>query len=70
MTLSLSSDGVAFDRVWALRWGAPERRYPGSHKDYGFAYPGATVSGESLFVAYSVNKEDIEMLEVPLKLLA
>ena len=32
-------------------------------------YPGATVSGSSLFVAYSVNKEDIEVLEVPLKLL-
>ena len=70
LTLSLSSDGIAFDRVWALRWGAPERRFKGLDKDYGFAYPGATVSGSSLFVAYSVNKEDIEVLEVPLELLA
>ena len=51
-----------------MRYGAPARRYDGLHKDYGFAYPGAYVSRDrgSLVVVYSVNKEDIEMLELPL----
>ena len=50
LTLALSTDGVSFDRAFALRWGAPERRFPGSHKDYGFAYPGAFVDGGTLWV--------------------
>ena len=50
LTLALSKDGVSFDRAFALRWGAPERRFPGSHKDYGYAYPGAYVDGGTLWV--------------------
>jgi hypothetical protein len=71
LTLSLSPDGVSFDQVWALRYGAPEKRYNGSHKDYGFAYPSAVVdrSRETLQIAYSINKEDIEMMTLPLSVL-
>ena len=68
LTLSLSPDGVSFTRAWALRYGAPERRYNGSHKDYGFAYPSAVVDRQRqmLTVAYSVNKEDIEIMTIGL----
>jgi hypothetical protein len=71
LTLSLSRDGLAFDRVWALRSGAPEYRYPGGYtgKNYGFQYPNALVVGGSLWVVYSANKEDIELMAVPLVVL-
>ena len=55
--------------------GCPERRYNGSHKDYGYAYPSAVVDrtpvggGGQLVIAYSVNKEDIELMTVPLSTL-
>ena len=44
----------------------------GSHKDFGFAYPSAVVNREQrlLKIAYSVNKEDIEMMTVRLDDLA
>ena len=80
LTLSLSPDGIAFTQAWALRWDCPERRYNGSHKDYGYAYPCAIVDkadgtrgrgkeAVTMKVAYSVNKEDIEVMEFPLSAL-
>lgn len=75
LTLSLSPDGLSFTQVFALRYGCPERRYNGSHKDYGYAYPSAVVDrtpvggGGQLVIAYSVNKEDIELMTVPLSTL-
>ena len=32
LTLSVSGDGIVFDRHWALRWNAPPVRYPGAAK--------------------------------------
>ena len=63
---------MAFTHAWALRYGAPEKRFNGSHKDFGFAYPSAVVNREQrlLKIAYSVNKEDIEMMTVRLDDLA
>ena len=71
LTLSLSPDGLSFTQAFALRYGCPERRYNGSHKDYGYAYPSAVVDrtavdGGQLLIAYSVNKEDIELMTVAL----
>ena len=48
LTLSLSSDGLAFDRAWALRSGAPPYRYPlptveESGKVQGFSYPDSVI---------------------------
>ena len=71
LTLSLSADGVSFNQAWALRYGAPDKRYEGSHKDYGFAYPSAIVDRKNkmLKIAYSINKEDIEMMKISLSAL-
>jgi hypothetical protein len=71
LTLSLSPDGLSFTQAFALRYGCPDRRYNGSHKDYGYAYPSAVVDrtaagGGQLIIAYSVNKEDIELMTVAL----
>ncbi|MDA8539138.1 hypothetical protein N9K47_00170 [bacterium] len=67
----MSSDGLAFDQAWALRFNASEYRYPvpsvqESGKVYGFSYPDAMVFNGSFWAAYAMNKEDIEVLEVPL----
>ena len=69
LTLSLSMDGVSFDRVWAVRAGAPDIRFPGSSKDYGFAYPNAMVYQGKLMVVYSSNKENIELVSIDLEVL-
>ena len=71
LTLSVSSDGLAFDRAWALRSNASEYRYPlpsvqESGKVYGFSYPDAVIFNGSFWASYATNKEDIEVLEVPL----
>ena len=75
LTLSLSSDGLAFNHVWALRSNASEYRFPlpsvqQSGKVYGFSYPDAIIWKNSFWAAYAMNKEDIEVLEVPLASLA
>ena len=59
----------------AVRLPLPERRYNGSHEDYGYAYPSAVVDrtavdGGQMLIAYSVNKENIELMIVPLSVLA
>lgn len=59
LVLSLSDDGVHWDRAFDVRDSCPPRRYPGRAKGPGYQYPGAVVVGSQLLVSYSVNKEDI-----------
>jgi hypothetical protein len=73
LTLAMSADGGrTFDRLVAMRAGAPPVRFPGVGKgtNRGFMYPSAVVAvaaGEQrLVVAYSVNKEAIAATSVPL----
>ena len=39
---------------------------PESGKVYGFSYPDAVIWNGSFWASYAMNKEDIEVLEVPL----
>jgi hypothetical protein len=64
--ISLSRDGLNFDRVAVIRFIAPPQRYEGRAKSIGFAYPHSVVVGDSLWVIYSVNKEDIQLTRIPL----
>lgn len=57
--LSLSDDGIHWDRAFDVRDSCPPLRYPGKAKGPGYQYPGALVVGSELIVSYSVNKEDI-----------
>ena len=66
LAISLSRDGLTFDRMAVIRFVAPEQRYEGRSKSIGYAYPHSTVVGEHLWVIYSVNKEDIEIARIPL----
>lgn len=68
LTLALSSDGRTFDRVWAIRWNCPRARYWGDGA--GFAYPSAVLAWNQLWVLYSVNKQDMEVVGIPLERLA
>jgi hypothetical protein len=64
LVLLLSQDGIRFDKAILLRSGQaddlPPRRYEGKYKALGFNYPKAFVHNSSLYVGYSVNKEDVQ----------
>ena len=59
--LALSDDGRCFDRQYTLVEGDTTRRVEGNNKEDGFHYPNCCVDGDKLLVAYSMNKEDIEV---------
>jgi len=67
LAMSLSRDGLNFDRMAVIRFVAPQPRYKGRSKSIGYAYPHSVVVGDHLWVIHSVNKEDIEIARIPLK---
>jgi len=67
LAISLSRDGLVFDRMAVLRFLAPPQRHEGAAKGAnGFQYPHSVMVGAHLWVIYSVNKEDMEVARVPL----
>lgn len=76
LVLSLSRDGKSFSAAWAVFNSSTPKRYCGSAKSVGPSYPQAReVVGESpdlngLWIAYSVNKEDVGVTYVPTRVLA
>ncbi|MEO6982441.1 MAG: exo-alpha-sialidase [Edaphobacter sp.] len=65
--ISFSRDGWSFAHPMALRTDAPALRFKGKSKGTGsFQYPHAIEHDGSLWVIYSVNKEDIEVSEFKL----
>ncbi|MCP4643704.1 MAG: hypothetical protein GY851_24875 [bacterium] len=64
LTIALSDDGVTFDRVWIIRSEPTTQRFTGADKLDGWQYPHATVWQNHLYVAYSVNKEDIVVTRI------
>ena len=69
LVITLSSDGMLFDKAYVLRRGGSdlqEQRYSGTSKGLGYVYPKSTVWGQYLYVAYSTNKEDVQCTRIPL----
>ena len=66
LVLSLSEDGTVFDRHYILADTIVHRRFQGREKVGIYAYPNTIVHDEALCVAFSINKEDIAVLRVPL----
>lgn len=66
LAISLSKDGLNFDRVSLIRSGSPEMRYEGRWKAEGFQYPHSLVLGEDLWIIYSVGKEDVQVTRIPI----
>jgi len=65
--ISLSKDGLNFDRVAIIRFTPPPLRYPGLEKTIGYQYPHSVVADSDLWVMYSINKEDIQVTRIPLE---
>ena len=66
LTISMSHDGVLFDRAWIIRGEPTTQRFKGKGKRDGWQYPSSLVWKNSLFVACSVNKEDVAITRVDL----
>ncbi len=65
LAISLSRDGLNFDRMAVIKFIAPMQRYEGKAKRAnGYQYPHSVVVGKYLWVIYSVNKEDIEVARI------
>jgi hypothetical protein len=67
LVISLARDGLTFDRHAVIACDAPEVRHAGRWKGKGFQYPRATLANKSLFVIYSVGKEDMRVTRIPLE---
>lgn len=66
LAISLSRDGLNFDCVDVLKFVAPPKRFEGRAKSVGYQYPHSVVVGDALRVMYSIDKEDIEVMRVPI----
>jgi hypothetical protein len=66
LAISLSRDGLNFDRAAIIRFISPPIRYKGLEKTIGYQYPHSVVAENDLWVIYSVNKEDVEVTRIPL----
>ena len=67
-----SDDGITFDSMCVVHGEVPPRRFMGENKDFGPCYVRgitegeATPPGNDLWLAYTVNKEDVWVSRVPL----
>jgi len=61
MLLALSDDGIEFDRLFTVVTGDTTRRIEGKHKEDGYHYANCFADGDNLLLAYSYNKEDIDV---------
>ncbi len=66
LTIALSDDGIVFDRAWIIRGEPTTQRFTGKGKRDGWQYPSSLVWKNSLFVAYSANKEDVAITRIAL----
>ncbi|MBK9168228.1 MAG: alpha/beta fold hydrolase [Bryobacterales bacterium] len=68
LALSLSRDGVVFDRMAVLRDAPTVYRYGGKDPGYaGYHYPQLLEQGEFLYVIHAENMEDIVLLRIRLE---
>jgi len=67
LAIRLSRNGVIFGKAMLVRRDSPPMRRTGRYKAAGFQYPSAVVAKNILWILYSVNKEDIEISQVPLQ---
>ena len=70
MAILTGEDGHIFDKLYSLRGEVPPKRYQGLHKNTGPQYFRGIIEGngdppgEFMWIAYSVNKEDIWIARV------
>lgn len=64
LMISISPDGFKFDKQYFLLDEPTQIAFPGALKAHGYQYPCTLVEKDRLIVAYSVNKEHMELLTV------
>ena len=64
LVLSVSSDGVVFDRHWILGDDVYVRRQDGLNKGGQYGYPHTLVAGGHLFVIFSRMKEAVQVFRI------
>jgi uncharacterized lipoprotein NlpE involved in copper resistance len=64
LAISLSKDGLNFDKVMLIRSGASKIKYDGRWKAEGFQYPHSLILVDNLWVIYSVGKEDVQLTRI------
>lgn len=70
LVLSLSRDGIVFDRHFVIAESPYRRLHEGMHKIGDYGYPHTLVHADRLHVVVSRAKESVEVLRVPLGALA
>jgi hypothetical protein len=74
LVMLTSDDGITFYDPVALHGDLPQRRYEGLYKDAGLSYHrglskwnnDGSIKDDALWMVYSLNKEDIRVIRVPL----
>ena len=70
LTLAISPDGTTFTHAFALRSSGSavlKHRFPGiTGRNLGYGYPSMIIHDGTVYVLYSVNKEDMAITIVPL----
>ena len=70
LILAASENGVVFDRHYVLGDApATSPRFPGIHKGGRYGYPSYHLTEQTLWVIYSINKEDVALCRVALSAL-
>ena len=66
LTLSTSSDGIVFTKIRILLDEPTSARHPNPSKHSGYQYPLVSEFNGFVFIVFSKNQEDIEILRIPL----
>lgn len=66
LVLSLSRDGKNFDQEYVIDEAYRPQRRPGKYKGGIYGYPHSIITGDTMLVICSVNKEDIHVYSFPL----
>ena len=66
LVLSVSKDGALFDTHYLLAGPPCERKYQGYAKNGMYAYPHSVIAGDMLYIVYTVWKEDVRFVAIPL----
>ena len=67
LVLSLSKDGVVFDKHYIIADEHYEKKVDGRHKGGEYGYPHTLIHGENLYIVVSRQKEAVEVFRVGLR---
>ena len=67
LAVAFSRDGYLFDEAYVLASAAdlPRQRFAGRYKTLGYSYPKAAVIDGTLWISFSINKEDAALVRIP-----